>query len=65
TNCNDIAFNSQILKILILSLQNSLKSLECTNYDTYLNSVAAQNFAMVIVHIIEKKLISEIELAKN
>ncbi|CAG8529935.1 16511_t:CDS:2 [Cetraspora pellucida] len=64
-NRNNIALNPQILKIPALSLQESSESSEYKNYGTYLNSVAARNFAIAIVHIIEQKLINEIKLAEN
>ncbi|CAG8813921.1 10504_t:CDS:2, partial [Cetraspora pellucida] len=35
------------------------------NYRSYLNSVAAQNFAEAIVHVIETSLINEIKLSVN
>ncbi|CAG8791828.1 12498_t:CDS:2, partial [Cetraspora pellucida] len=62
TNSNNISLDLKILKFSALSLQESSEN---KSYGTYLNYTAARNFATAIVHVIEKELISEIELAKH
>ncbi|CAG8760080.1 38460_t:CDS:2 [Gigaspora margarita] len=62
---DNISSDPQILKFSALSLEESEGSKEYKSYGSYLNPIAAQNFAIAIVHIIEKELISEIRSAKN
>ncbi|CAG8726707.1 17685_t:CDS:2, partial [Racocetra persica] len=61
-NSDNISSDPQILKFSALSLEESS---EYKGYETYLNHVTAQNFAIAIIHIIEEKLIDEIKSAKN
>ncbi|CAG8485569.1 8100_t:CDS:2 [Scutellospora calospora] len=56
---NNIFLTSQPLKF------PSQELVEVKNYSSYLNSVATQNFAEAIVHVIETSLINEIKLSVN
>ncbi|CAG8814034.1 12126_t:CDS:1, partial [Racocetra persica] len=64
-NSNNISSDLQILKFSVLSLEKSEGSKKYKSYSSYLNPIVAQNFAIAIVHIIEKELINEIRSAKN
>jgi hypothetical protein len=56
---NNISLTPQPLKF------PSQELVEVKNYGSYLNSVAARNFAEAIVHVIETSLINEIKLSVN